>query len=79
MTREEAIEFGKMWLELQEDCKDSNTYEFFKMAIEALQQEPTYISEVAQKAYAKGRRDENERWNTSMDRLIDNIERKKVR
>ena len=40
MTREEAIEFGKMWLELQEDCKDSNTYEFFKMAIEALQQEP---------------------------------------
>ena len=40
MTREEAIEFGKMWLELQEDCKDSNTYEFFKMAIEVLQQEP---------------------------------------
>jgi hypothetical protein len=40
MTREEAIEFGKMWLELQEDCKESNTYEFFKMAIEALQQEP---------------------------------------
>jgi hypothetical protein len=32
-----------------------------------------------EKAYAKGRRDENERWNTSMDRLIDNIERKKVR
>lgn len=40
MTREDAIEFGKMWLELQEDCKDSNTYEFFKIAIEALQQEP---------------------------------------
>ena len=32
-----------------------------------------------EKAYAKGRRDENERWNTSMDRLIDNIEHKKVR
>ncbi len=39
MTREEAIEFGKMWLEVQEDCKDSITYKFFKMAIEALQQE----------------------------------------
>lgn len=49
MTREEAIEFGKMWLELQEDCKDSNTYEFFKIAIEALQQEPTYTSEVAKR------------------------------
>ena len=40
MTREEAIEFGKMWLELQEDYKESNTYEFFKIAIEALKQEP---------------------------------------
>lgn len=57
MTREEAIEFGKMWLELQEDCKNSNTYEFFKMAIEALQQEPTYTSEVAQKAYEDGKKD----------------------
>lgn len=57
MTREEAIEFGKMWIELQEDCKDSNTYEFFKMAIEALQQEPTYTSEVAQKAYEDGKKD----------------------
>ena len=57
MTREEAIEFGKMWLELQEDCKDSNTYEFFKMAIEALQQEPTYTSKVAQKAYEDGKKD----------------------
>lgn len=57
MTREEAIEFGKMWLELQEDCKDSNTYEFFKMAIKALQQEPTYTSEVARKAYKDGKKD----------------------
>lgn len=58
MTREEAIEFGKMWIELQEDYKDSNTYEFFKMAIEALQQEPTYTSEVAQKAYEDGKKDD---------------------
>lgn len=57
MTREEAIEFGKMWLELQEECKNSNTYEFFKMAIEALQQEPTYTGEVAQKAYEDGKKD----------------------
>lgn len=57
MKREEAIEFGKMWLELQEDCKDSNTYEFFKIAIEVLQQEPTYTSEIAQKAYEDGKKD----------------------
>lgn len=41
MTREEAIEFGNMWLELNEDCKDSSTYAFFACAIKALEQEPT--------------------------------------
>lgn len=40
MTRKEAIEFGKMWLELHEDYKDSYTYEFFKKAIKELEQEP---------------------------------------
>ena len=40
MTREEAIEFGNMWLELNEDAKDSSTYTFFQMAIKALEQEP---------------------------------------
>ena len=40
MTREEAIEFGNMWLQLNEDCKGSSTYEFFHMAIKALEQEP---------------------------------------
>lgn len=40
MTKEEAIEFGNMWLEMNEDCKDSSTYAFFHMAIEALEQEP---------------------------------------
>ena len=40
MTREEAIEFGNMWLEMNEDCKDSSTYAFFHMAIKALKQEP---------------------------------------
>ena len=40
MTREEAIEFGKMWLEVNEDSKGAITYEFFKMALKALEQEP---------------------------------------
>ncbi len=40
MTREEAIDFGEMWLELNEDSKDSNTYEFFKIATQVLKQEP---------------------------------------
>lgn len=39
MTREEAIEFGNMWLQVNEYCKDSNIYEFFQIAIEALKQE----------------------------------------
>lgn len=40
MTREESIEFGNMWLEVNEDCKDSSTYAFFQTAIKALKQEP---------------------------------------
>ena len=40
MTTEEAIKFGNMWLEINEDCKDSNTYTFFQMAIKALEQQP---------------------------------------
>ena len=39
MTREEAIEFGNMWLQINEDCKDSSTYAFFQMAIKALEQQ----------------------------------------
>jgi hypothetical protein len=41
MTREDAIDFGEMWLELQEDSKDSKTYEFFKIATQVLEQEPS--------------------------------------
>lgn len=40
MTREEAIAFGEMWLDVSEDCKDSNTYDFFKISIEVLKQRP---------------------------------------
>ena len=40
MLREEAIEFGNMWLQVNEDSPNSNTYKFFQMAIKALEQEP---------------------------------------
>lgn len=40
MTKEEAIEFGEMWLEINEDSKNSNTYNFFQMTLKALEQEP---------------------------------------
>lgn len=42
MTRKEAIDFGKMWLEVFETDKDSHTYEFFDMAIKALEQLTSY-------------------------------------
>lgn len=38
MTKEEALEFGKMWLEMQEDSKNSKTYKFFAIAVKALEQ-----------------------------------------
>lgn len=37
MTREEAVEFGNMWLQINEDCKDSSTYTFFQMAIRSFE------------------------------------------
>lgn len=37
MTREEAIEFGNIWLQINEDCKDSSTYAFFEMAIRSFE------------------------------------------
>ncbi len=40
MTREETIEFGKFWLDLNKDGKGSRTYEFFELAIKALEKEP---------------------------------------
>ena len=40
MTNKEALEFGNLWLQMNEDGKDSNTYAFFQMAIELLKQEP---------------------------------------
>ena len=40
MTKEEAINFGEMWLDMNEDAKDSQTYAFFEQAIEALKAQP---------------------------------------
>lgn len=37
MTREEAIDFGNMWLEINEDWKGSDIYAFVQTAIEALE------------------------------------------
>lgn len=40
MTRDEAIDFGKTWVELQEDdSKGSSTYDFFVLALKALERE----------------------------------------
>jgi len=40
MTREEAIDFGEMWLDVNEDTKDSDTYMFIELATKALEQQP---------------------------------------
>lgn len=45
MTREEAIEFGNMWSQVNEDSKNSRTYKFFQMAIKALEQKWIPVSE----------------------------------
>ena len=39
MTREKAIAFGEMWLEINQDSKNSNTYDFFQMVVQALERE----------------------------------------
>ena len=36
MTVEKAIEFGNMWLDMNQDAKDSDTYQFFVIALKAL-------------------------------------------
>lgn len=41
MTREELINFGKMFLEVNKDSKNSNTYEFIEKALGLLKQEPS--------------------------------------
>lgn len=39
MTKEEAIEFGNKFLEVNENSSHSNTYAFFRMALKSLEQE----------------------------------------
>ena len=38
MTIDEAIKFGNVWLEINEDCEDSDTYDFVKMATQTFEQ-----------------------------------------
>ena len=40
MTREEAINFGEMFLKVNNDSKNSNTYEFIETAVKLFKQEP---------------------------------------
>lgn len=41
MTKEEAIDFGEMFLEVNIDSPNSNTYKFVDMAIKELKKENT--------------------------------------
>ena len=43
MTRKEAIEFGNLWLDVNEKYRDSVTVQFFRLAVKALEQEPKWI------------------------------------
>lgn len=40
MTKVEAIKFGTAWLGIQEKLEGCEMYEFFKMSVKALQEEP---------------------------------------
>ena len=57
MTREEAIIYLKQAdVTVGRDIK-TKTAEALEMAIKALEQEPTYTSQIAQKAYEDGKKD----------------------
>ena len=52
MTKQEGIEFGLTWLETNEDCEGTRTYEFIEMAIKALEQEPdSFVRWVAREIF----------------------------
>ena len=36
MTRELAISYGELWLDMEADAKGTQTYEFFEVALEVL-------------------------------------------
>ena len=46
MAVEEAIEFGKVWLEMNSDSKATNTYQFTKIAVNALEAQRSIIEEL---------------------------------
>jgi len=41
MTNEEAYNFGKMWMEINDDSKNSKTYKFFELAVKTLEEQKT--------------------------------------
>lgn len=57
MTREEAIKELSYIADEMPSMECADWKEAISMAIEALQQEPTYTSEIAQKAYEDGKKD----------------------
>ena len=46
MPVEEAIEFGKMWLDINSDSKNTNSYQFTKTAVTALEAQISAIEEL---------------------------------
>lgn len=57
MTREEAIKELSYIADEMPSMECADWKEAISMAIEVLQQEPTYTSEIAQKAYEDGKKD----------------------
>lgn len=46
MTREELINFGEMYLEVNNDSKNSNTYEFIEEALKLFKQEESVLDKI---------------------------------
>lgn len=70
MTREEAIKTleGKAWSLFSEKWNEA-----LDMAIKALEQEPTYVSELTQKAYEDGKKDGYIQAKIEQEPIIDKI------
>ena len=55
MTREEAINFGNLWLDFNEKYRDSVTVQFFRLAVKALKEQET-VTEFADRCRECGAR-----------------------
>lgn len=61
MTKEELINFGEMFLEVNEDSRNSNIYEFIEKALKLLKQE-TVSRETYESEYLARKQAEYELW-----------------